>query len=104
MTLSLEAVVGEFYAIREGELRYEQVGPDIMIGQTVADLGMTRAMLASTTPREWESVASFLIRVLDREPFVHSPRYSGERILLGALSNELRAYARAAGEPVGDAD
>ena len=65
----------------------------------VADLGLTRSLLEDTTPQDWTRVASLLRGLLDRSPVANSPRYAGERILLGAFATELEAYAIAAGEP-----
>jgi hypothetical protein len=105
MSLTAPAVVQAVRGFREDDLtRFPHNGADIVVGQIVADLGLTRSMIATTVPREWERVASVLIAMLDRSPFRDSPRFSGERIILGALANELRAYAMAAGEPVGVTD
>lgn len=102
--LDAPEIVQATVAIRDAELGFPTIGGDIVIGQMVADLGLTRSMLATTVPREWERVAAVLLALLDRYPFKDGPRYAGERILLGALANELRAYAVAAGEPVSSID
>lgn len=103
--LDAPALVVATGEIRRDDLaRFPHNGADIVVGQMVADLGLTRSMIASTVPREWERTASLLIAILDRFPFRESPRYSGERVLLGALANELRAYALAAGEPINIVD
>lgn len=104
-SLDAPQVLAEVKAIRLVEsARFDHNGIDLIVGEMVADLGMTRAMLATTVPREWERIASVIVALLDRYPFKNEPRYSGERIILGAFANELRAYALAAGEPATEAD
>lgn len=102
--LSAPVVLAAVTDIREDEKRFDTNGVDVLIGQTVADLGATRSMLGVTVPREWERVATVLSALLERHPFREGPRYSGERIILGALAAELHAYALAAGEPTGEVD
>lgn len=104
-SLTAPDVLAASASIRSDELaRFEHHGSDVLVGEMVADLGATRSMLGNTTPREWERIASVLLALLDRHPFRDGPRYSGERIILGAFATELRAYARLAGEPTADAD
>lgn len=71
-------------------------GLDLLIGDSVADLGGTRGVLSATSPDEWVALADFIESLLDREPLKRQPRYSGQRIILGTLANELRGYALAA--------
>lgn len=73
----------------------------VIAGQWVADLFQTRAMIGNLGPAEWEHVAAFLVALTERAPVKDSPAYAAERMLLGALAWELRAYASSAGEPVG---
>lgn len=70
-------------------------GLDLLIGQMIADLGATRAMLSSTISDEWRAVADLIDGLMSREPLKSGPRYSGERIILGTFAAELRAYALA---------
>lgn len=103
--LSAPAVLSAVISLRQEEAqRFTASGVDLIVGQTVTDLGLTRSMISTTIPREWERVASVLLALLERQPFRDGPRYAGERIILGALATELRAYAAAAGEPAGETD
>lgn len=75
--------------------------PDAVAGGQLASLGFTRASVAMLSPREWEVLAAWLFAQLERAPMKSSPAYTGHRIVLGGLANELRGYAHSAGEPVG---
>lgn len=70
-------------------------------GDTVVSIGFTNVAVKDLTPHEWESVASYLLALLAREPVRSSPGYACHRIVLGSLASELRGFAAAAGEPVG---
>ena len=71
-------------------------GLDLLIGESVADLGTTRAALSATTPDEWREVAELIADLLEREPLKSSSRWSGQRIILGALAAELSGYVGSA--------
>lgn len=73
----------------------------LIAGQWLADLSLTRGLVGNFGPAEWEHVAAFLTALIERAPVRESPAYEAERGILGALAWELREYARSAGEPVG---
>lgn len=100
--IDVEHVVAAQEATLEAE-RGATVLPDgkLVAGQWVADLYSTRMLLGNLAPAEWEHVAAFLFALLERQPVAGSQAYAAERMLLGSLAWELRAYAGAAGEPVG---
>lgn len=84
---------------RRAEVIWRAMAPnglDLLIGETISDLGGVRSMLPLTTPDEWRSAADLVTMILDREPIRGGARYSGERIVLGAFAAELRSYAIAA--------
>lgn len=93
------AAIVEDRAAGRAEALWPTVGPngvDLLIGEGLADLGAVRGILAITTPAEWACVADLIESLMEREPLSKSPRYSGERIILGTLAAELRGYAVAA--------
>jgi hypothetical protein len=69
---------------------------DLLIGETIADLGGVRGSLSMTTPDEWLAVAELVSELLDREPLKSSPRWSGQRIILGIFAAELKGYVGSA--------
>ena len=76
---------------------------DRRTANVVCNLGLTRSLLADTSPHDWEMVAAYVIAQLQREPLKSSRGYAVHRMILGAFASELRTYAHDAGEPVGAA-
>lgn len=73
----------------------------VMVGGELLDFGATGVLAALLAPREWEEIAAYVLAVVEREPVRSSPAYQAHRIVLGSFANDLRNYARMAGEPTG---
>lgn len=71
-------------------------GLDLLIGEQTADFGALRGAMSMTIPDEWAIVADVLEGLLTREPLRSGGRWSGQRILIGTLVNELRGYVASA--------
>lgn len=92
--LTATAVATELDVLDAGERR--------ILGDRVATVGFTNGAVKTLAPREMETVAAYLFALLARAPVKAAPAYEPHRIVLGALATELRGFAAAAGEPVGD--
>jgi len=64
-------------------------------------LELTAYAVDTLSPRELEELAAWLKALLEREPTRSAQAYAPHRIVLGTLADQLRGYARLAGEPVG---
>lgn len=73
--------------------------------RTLLAFQVTGVLASDMVPREWEAVAAWVLALIDHEPLKSSPAFVAHRTLLGSFANDLRNYARMAGEPIGlDAD